>query len=99
MVNPVKLWRESPIRELLSSGPAACYDLLQQGGLAVKFDADEWAVLTPSERVYRCRSWAAEAQARADSAHPDLKRTFQSMADQWATLAREIELQGNLGQP
>ena len=68
-----------------------------KGDLLVKFDADEWAVLTPSERVYRCRSWAAECQAQADKAHPDLKRTYQSMADQWATLAREIELQGNPG--
>jgi hypothetical protein len=72
----------------------------EQGGLAVKFDADEWAVLTPSERVYRCRSWATEAQARAEkAASPELKQTYQSMADQWATLAREIEHQSNLGVP
>ena len=63
-------------------------------GLAVKFDADEWAVLTPSERMYRCRAWATDAQARAEkAASPELKQTYQSMADQWATLAREIELQ------
>jgi hypothetical protein len=64
----------------------------------VKFDADEWKALTPSERVHRCRSWAAEAHARAEKAPPELKQTYQCMADQWATLAREIELQNNRGQ-
>ena len=59
----------------------------------MKFDAAEWKALTPSERVYLCRSLSAEAQARAEKAQPALKRTYQGMADQWATLAREIELQ------
>ena len=64
----------------------------------MKFDANEWKALTPSERVHRCRSWAAEAQARAEKAQPELKQIYQGMADQWATLAREIELQSNRGQ-
>jgi hypothetical protein len=33
----------------------------------------------------------------ADKASPELKQTYQNMADQWATLAREIELQSNRG--
>ena len=64
-----------------------------------RFKADEWDTLTPGERVRRCRLWTAEAQKLGDKAHPELKQTYQSMADQWATLAREIELQGNRGQP
>jgi len=64
----------------------------------MEFNAEEWARLTPAERVYRCRSWAAEATARADKAPPDLKRIYRSMADQWTTLAREIELQSKSGQ-
>jgi len=55
-----------------------------------RFKADEWDTLAPSERVRRCLLWAAEAQALADKASPELKQTYQNMADQWATLAREI---------
>ena len=61
-----------------------------------RFKADEWNTLAPSERVRRCRLWAAEALALADKALP-LKQTYQNMADQWTTLAREIERHSILG--
>ena len=64
-----------------------------------RFKADEWNTLAPSERVRRCRLWAAEAQALADKASHELKQTYQNMADQWTTLAREIEHHSNLGGP
>jgi hypothetical protein len=65
----------------------------------MKFNKEEWAGLTPPERIHRCRFWATEAQALADTASPELKRAYQGMADQWTTLARELELQSNGGQP
>ena len=60
-----------------------------------RFKADEWNTLTPVERVRRCRLWAAEAQTLADSAPPSLRHSYQSIADQWAELAREIEQHNN----
>jgi hypothetical protein len=70
-------------------------------GRAVKdrFKADEWNTLTPRERVRRCPRRAAEAQALADKASPELKQIYQNMADQWATLAREIAHHSNLAKP
>jgi hypothetical protein len=64
-----------------------------------RFKADEWNALTPAERVRRCRLWSAEAQALADRASPELKQSYQSMSDQWATLASEIEQHNNRSQP
>jgi hypothetical protein len=64
-----------------------------------RFKADEWDTLTPGERVRRCRLWMAEAQKLADSASPELKQTYQNIADQWATVAREIERRNNLSEP
>ena len=64
-----------------------------------RFKADDWNTLTIAERVRRCRLWAAEAQELANRAHPGIRRAYQSIADQWATLAREIEQHGNLDQP
>jgi len=63
-----------------------------------RFKADDWNTLTLAERVRRCRLWAAEAQELANRAYPELCPPYQSLADQWATLAREIEEHGNRGQ-
>ena len=54
-----------------------------------RFNADEWNALTPAERVRRCRLWAADAQEMA-------KKAYQKIADQWATVAREIERRNKL---
>jgi hypothetical protein len=63
-----------------------------------QFKADEWASLTPAERVRRCLRWAAEAQEIADKAPPKLVAHYQDIADQWAKLAEEIEEHSDLDQ-
>jgi len=64
-----------------------------------RFNAEEWNALTPAERVRRCRLWAADAQEMANKASVELKQTYQNIADQWATVAREIERRNNLSEP
>ena len=61
-----------------------------------RFKAEDWNALTPAERVDRCRLWAADAQEMVKKAPPELKQPYQNIADQWATVAREIELRNNL---
>jgi len=56
-----------------------------------RFKAEEWNALTSTERVHRCLLWAAEAQELADNSPPNLTAIYQSIADQWARLAEEIE--------
>ena len=52
-----------------------------------RFKAEEWNVLTPAERMRRCRLWAADAQEMVKKAPPELKQTYQNIADQGATVA------------
>ena len=59
-----------------------------------RFKADEWKALIPAERVRRCLLWAVEAQEIANDAPPNLARIFEGIADQWATLAEELEQAG-----
>ena len=60
-----------------------------------RFKADDWKTLTLAERTRHCLLWAAEAQELANRAFPELCPPYQSLADQWARLARELEQQGN----
>ena len=46
-----------------------------------RFKAEEWDALTPAERVDRCRLWAADAQEMVKKAPPELKQTYQNIAD------------------
>lgn len=56
-----------------------------------RFNAEEWARLTPTDRVKRCRLWAHEASALAASASQTMKRLYLDLAHQWERLAQEIE--------
>jgi hypothetical protein len=56
-----------------------------------RFNAEEWAKLTPIERARRCRLWAHEATALADSATPKMTATYLAIAKDWLKLASEIE--------
>jgi hypothetical protein len=64
-----------------------------------RFKADEWNTLTQAERVRRCRLLAAEAKALARNAQTGLGQKYQTIADRWLELAREIEQHHNLGKP
>jgi hypothetical protein len=64
-----------------------------------RFKADEWQTLSPEERARRCRLLAAEAQTLADNAPPGLGHRYQTIADQWLELAREIEQHNNRDKP
>lgn len=54
------------------------------------FDFDEWARLTPSDRIYRCFWMAAEGQRLAESASPKLAALYREIARKWLELAVEI---------
>ena len=56
-----------------------------------RFQADEWRGLSLAERVRRCRTFAAEAQDLANHAPAYSKHLYEKIAQQWATLAAEIE--------
>ena len=59
-----------------------------------RFKADEWKNLTTKERGRRCRLMAEEAQALAKGAPPALAETYLRIANDWLTLAMEIEQSG-----
>ena len=55
------------------------------------FKADDFARLTPSERVIWCRRMAAEADRLAQAASPRVRAAYVELAKQWLQLAAEIE--------
>lgn len=55
------------------------------------FKADDFSRLTPSERVTWCRRMAAEAGRLADAASPRVRAAYVELANQWTSLADEIE--------
>ena len=55
------------------------------------FKADDFSRLTPSERVTWCRRMAAEAERLADAASPRVRVAYVELANQWTSLADEIE--------
>ena len=59
-----------------------------------RFNADEWATLTTEEKIRRCDFLAEEARKLAKSAPPPLAATYLRIADDWFTLAAEVERAG-----
>jgi hypothetical protein len=59
-----------------------------------RFNAEEWATLSPSERARRCRLMAHEAQTLAAQTGGPMKDAYRSITDDWLTLAEEIERAG-----
>jgi hypothetical protein len=59
-----------------------------------RFKADEWQDLTPAQRVRRCRLMAEEAQELAKNAPTNVAEAYLRIADEWLTLAVEIEQAG-----
>jgi hypothetical protein len=55
-----------------------------------RFDAEEWAQMTPAQRVKRCIVLANEAQKLADQAGEKFKPLYADLAAQWQMLAAEI---------
>ena len=57
------------------------------------FKADDWKNLAPADRAQRCRLMAREAQTLAKSAPPALVVHYNRIAEDWKTLAEEMERQ------
>ena len=57
------------------------------------FQVDEWPLLTPSEHIARCRTFATEAQKLESAASPEMKPLYRALYTQWMTLADETERQ------
>ena len=55
------------------------------------FKADDFASLSPKERVNWCRQMASEAERLAESAAPRVRAAYVDLARQWNALAEEIE--------
>jgi hypothetical protein len=53
----------------------------------------QWTVLTPSERIARCRTSAIEAKKLECAARPEMKPLYRALYTQWMTLADETERQ------
>jgi hypothetical protein len=56
-----------------------------------RFKSDEWARLSPAERVRPCHLWAVEAEALAKDAPPHMREDCLSLARNWLRLAEDIE--------
>jgi hypothetical protein len=52
---------------------------------------DNWASLTPAQRVALCHALAREAAQLAQAASPSMKQAYKEIAAKWNTLAAEIE--------
>ena len=62
-----------------------------------RFRSDEWRDLTPEQRARRCRFMAREAQALAKGASPNLAVAYKKIAEDWVSLADEIERTAKIG--
>ena len=56
-----------------------------------RFKAEEWKNLSPTEMARRCRFMAREAQTLAKGASPAIALSYNRIAEDWLTLADEIE--------
>ena len=59
-----------------------------------RFNAEEWAALTTEQKIKRCDLLTEQARTLAKSAPPALAATYLRIADDWFTLAAEIERAG-----
>ena len=55
------------------------------------YDSTEWPSLPATERVSRCRLWAAQARKYALKAGGSHRQMYLSIANGWDALALEIE--------
>ena len=67
--------------------------LLQQGGLAVELDDDQWAGFAPAEQLQHCGYMAADAHPLSDRAvgHSNDITTYSDLSRRWVARANEIE--------
>ena len=56
-----------------------------------RFNADEWKLLRPMDRVRRCRLWAAQAHRIAADSKPPVSKVYEDLARQWSLVAQELE--------
>lgn len=56
-----------------------------------RFSSGEWIMLTPQERIQRCRIMAGEARALAATERPTVADGYKALADKWLALAEEME--------
>ena len=61
------------------------------GAVDFRFNAEEWARMTPAQRIARCAVLAEEALKLADQADGKFRPKYLQLADQWLTLAREMQ--------
>jgi hypothetical protein len=54
-------------------------------------EPDEWAELTPAERVRRCRAMASEAQRFSSGTEGEIRNIYFALSLNWLALASEIE--------
>ena len=52
---------------------------------------EEWAKLSPAERLEYCRKAAAEAETQAANASPPMRDVYARLASQWRKRAAEVE--------
>ena len=57
----------------------------------LEFNAEEWHKLAPSERVRRCRAFAAHARQLSVGAAPELKNGYLDLSRHWLALAEEMD--------
>jgi hypothetical protein len=60
-----------------------------------RFDAEEWARMTPAQRVKLCSVLAEQCQKLADAADGKFRPQYLQLTTQWQTLAQEIEATQN----
>ena len=63
-------------------------------GMEYRFNAEEWDRLTTEQQIKRCDLLTEEARKLAKSATPALAAVYLRIADDWFTLAAEIERAG-----
>jgi len=56
-----------------------------------RFNAEEWAKLSPDERVLRCRFMASEARKLAETGKGTMREIYLALGKDWQKLADEIE--------
>jgi len=68
--------------------------LVRSGALDVRFTAQDWEGMTPSQRIERCTEMADEAMKLAHTASQRLAQAYLQLAEQWLRLANEIGAEG-----
>jgi hypothetical protein len=54
------------------------------------FNGDDWASLSPSDRIYRCYWMSEESLRLAEAATPELARFYRELARKWIDLANNV---------